>query len=366
MKVLGLVCEFNPFHNGHRYLIEKAKRETACDIVIAVMSGNFVQRGTPAITDKYTRAEIAISNGVDLVLELPSAFTLHSAHYFAKKSVETLIATGVVDMIAFGSESGDISLLQKAADSPAQHQCTDPSVSTARAIAKNADDSGLYTPNNILGIEYLRALKFFNSTITPYTCSRIGVDHDDTDTTAGFASASHLRKRLYQGLSICDFAPEINQVPANLSVWEHIVLYRLRTMTADELAIVPGVSEGIQNRIINAAKEASSYDELLTLIKTKRYTRSHIERILACAVLGIRPEHLLCKPYIRVLAANKAGTALLRVIKSNMPVITKTADAPYHPVLETECRTDDVYALLCEDKRGNVTYRQSPKIKQDF
>ncbi len=366
MKVLGLICEFNPFHNGHRYLIDKAKRETACDAVVAVMSGNFTQRGTPAITDKYTRAEIAISNGVDLVLELPAAFTLHAAHYFALKGVETLIATGIINVIAFGSESGDIRLLQKEAESPAQIPCSDATFSVARAIAENAKDNRIYTPNNILGIEYLRALKVFNSSIIPYTCTRIGVNHDDSAPSQEFASASYLREELYQGRPISCYAPEIGNTPASLSVWESIVLYRLRTMTAVDLEKVPSVAEGLHNRIHSAAKEASSYEELISFIKTKRYTRSHIERILACSVLGVKTEHLQHKPYLRVLAANQAGTALLRAIKANSPIITKTADAPYHPVLEHECCAEDIYALLCGNKKGNTAYRHSPKIKQEI
>ena len=364
MKVLGLVCEFNPFHNGHRYLIEKAKQDNSCDSVIAVMSGNFTQRGTPAITDKYTRAEIVISNGVDLVFELPAAFTLHSAKFFAQKGIETLNETGIVNVLAFGSEAGDLTLLEKVAEDTTPFSCADPSVSLARAIAESAENKEIYTPNNILGIEYLRALKKTKSNITPYTCKRVGVCHDDQSPSEGFASASFLRDALYRGRSISEFAPTFNALPADLAAWESLVLYRLRTISAKELASAPSVAEGLHNRIINAAKESASYEELIAHIKTKRYTRSHIERILTCSVLGIDAKLLNEKPYLRVLAANKVGTELLRAIKPHATVITKTADAPYHPVLETEHRAENVYALLCENKKGNVSYRQSPKFIQ--
>lgn len=366
MSVLGLVCEFNPFHNGHRYLIEKAKEETGCDAVIVVMSGNFTQRGLPAIADKHTRAEVAILNGVDLVLELPAAFTLHSAQYFAEKGIETLLATKMVDFLAFGSESGDLSelryLLEKTDTedySEAVHRLS--SFSLASALAHAAENETLFTPNNILGIEYLRALKKFNSKVIPYTCKRVGVSHDSQTTSVDFASASFLRNELYCGHEISHFAPPATYLPPSISVWEQIALYRLRTIEADVLVETPGVSEGLENRILCEAKKASSYEDLVSRIKTKRYTRSRIERIIACSILGIKKDHLLHQPYLRVLASTQKGLSLIRSIKTNTPVITKTADA-HHPILDIECRCDDVYALLTRNKQGLQTFHHPPVI----
>lgn len=370
MKPLGMICELNPFHNGHRYLIEKAKTDTGCDAVVAVMSGNFTQRGLPALTDKRTRAAVAVANGVDLVLELPAAFSVQSARHFAQKGVQTLSACGIINTLAFGSESGDLAPLIQALDTTEGEDFSDAvrsdyKRSLASAYATSADDEGLFTPNNILGIEYLRALRATGSGITPYTCRRIGVAHD-ADTAAGaYASASYLRKAVYAGKPISDYAPEADYTPASLATWEALVLYRLRTIDPAELEQTSGVSEGLHNRILTAAKSASSYEELVNTIKTKRYTRTRIERILTCAVLGIKSEYLNREPYLRVLAATETGLALIREIQKTTPVIVKTADAPNHPVLSLECRADDVYALLFEDKRGLQTYHHPPVIIKD-
>lgn len=367
MKVLGIICEFNPFHNGHRYLIEKTKKETNSDAVVAVMSGNFTQRGFPAITDKRTRAESAIQNGVDLVLELPSAFAVQSAQYFARKGIETLNACNIVDTLAFGSESGDLEVLSHALTySESAEYSSDvregKNCSLASALAKASYDSAVYTPNNILGIEYLRALKETESAMKPYTCERVGVDHDSDMVSDEYASASYIRNALYREVDTSSFLPSVPQNIINKETWGNLVLYRLRTMSIDELERVCGVSEGLHNRIFNSAKTAKSYDALVESIKTKRYTRTRIERVLTCAVLGIRQEHLLQSPYLRVLAATDVGIALIREIQKHTPVIVKTADAS-HPLLELECRADDIYALLFNDKTGLKTF-QTPIIKQ--
>ena len=367
MKVLGIICEFNPFHNGHRYLIEKAKKETNSDAVIAVMSGNFTQRGFPAITDKRTRAESSIQSGVDLVLELPSAFAVQSAQYFARKGVETLNACAIVDTLAFGSESGDLEVLSHALQySESAKYSSDvreeKKRSLASALAKASCDSAVYTPNNILGIEYLRALKETESAMKPYTCKRFGVDHDSDMVSEEYASASYIRDALYRGEDTSSFLPSVPRNIMNKETWETLVLYRLRTMPISELEQICGVSEGLHNRIFSSAKAARSYDALVESIKAKRYTRTRIERILTCAVLGIRQEHLLQSPYLRVLAATDIGIALIREIQKHTPVIVKTADAS-HPLLELECRADDIYALLFNDKTGLKTF-QPPIIKQ--
>lgn len=368
MKVLGIICEYNPFHNGHRYLIEKAKADTGCDAVIAVMSGNFSQRGLPTITDKDTRARIAVENGVDLVFELPAAFAVQSAQHFAQKGVDTLISCGIVDILAFGSECGDITAL-KSALNDSEGKSYSASVrserkrSLASALANASDDTALYTPNNILGIEYLRALKKSGGDISPYTCKRAGVNHDSALTTAKFASASYLRDALYRGDEIVSYTPCSPCHLADLNIWESLVLYRLRTMSPLDLEQICGVSEGLQNRILAAAGTADSYEALVNAIKTKRYTRTRIERILTCAVLGIKQEFLLQPPYLRVLAMNECGFSMIRRIKEHASVIVKTADAN-HPILELECRADDVYSLLLKDKSGRKTFN-SPFIKQN-
>lgn len=367
MKVMGIICEFNPFHNGHRYLIETAKNETSSDAVIAVMSGNFTQRGFPAITDKRFRAEAAIRNGIDLVLELPAAFALQSAQHFARKGVEILNACKIVDTLAFGSESGDLESLSLALNDSKSPEYSfnvrgEKNRSLASALAESAHNPDIYTPNNILGIEYLRALKETKSSMKAYTCKRIGVNHNSDMATEKYASASYIRNALYKGDDISPYLPSIPNALMNKDIWGNLVLYRLRTMSRDELEQICGVSEGLHNRIYTIAKTAESYDALIESIKTKRYTRTRIERILSCAVLGIHQGHLSYSPYLRVLGATEVGITLIREIQKHTPVIVKTADAT-HPLLELECRADDIYALLFTEKGGRKTF-QSPIIKQ--
>lgn len=370
MKTLGIICEFNPFHNGHAYLIKTAKEKTGCNAVIAVMSGNFTQRGLPAVTDKALRAKTAVEHGVDLVLELPAAFAVQSAQYFAQSGVNVLEACEIVDVLAFGSECGTLAPLQAALNISQSSEFSNrvraqKNRSLASALALSADTPALFTPNNTLGIEYLRALQSCNSRMLPFTCRRVGVEHDATKTHHGYASASYLRNALYAGREISSYAPFTPKSTASLQQWETLVLYRLRTMSPTELQNICGVSEGIENRILAAAKKADSYENLIARIKTKRYTRTHIERIFTNAVLGITTDLLSHPPYLRVLAANNTGIALIREIQKRHPVIVKTADCQ-HPLLSVECRADDIYALLLNDKSGGKTFTSPHITKEAF
>lgn len=329
MCVAGIVCEYNPFHNGHLHQIEETRRLGATHIV-AVMSGNFVQRGDIAIAEKHIRARAALQNGADLVLELPCTYALSSAEYFAKGAVYLLNALGCVDLLSFGSECGDISLLRKAADA-AKECAASPMVLEAvsaghsyptamqHAITAGYDESlakVFAAPNNILAVEYMKALDFLDSKLEPVTIPRLTAAHDSNLASGAHASASLLRTMLKQGKDISAFIP-IDVLRSDelacMARLEAVILYKLRTMTAEEIAQVPDVAQGLENRIYAAARKACSLSELLLLIKTKRYTLSRIRRIVCCCLLGITKKDLqIIPPYARMIGMNKNGLAVLK------------------------------------------------------
>lgn len=364
MKITGIVTEYNPFHNGHKYQIDTARKN--CDAVIAVMSGSFVQRGDVAIFDKFTRAECAVRCGIDLVVELPSVYSLSTAQKFAQGAVSTLDALGIVDTLCFGSESGDISSLIKAADIIADEP---PEVSEKiqtlisgglsypsarqKAFVSYIDGNILSSPNNILAIEYIRALKKLNSTIAPAAVKRHAVGYHDTDTVAEYASATAIRKMLTENLPTGGFVPkQICNIykTAPTSDKERlfpILYYAIRSgrLTAD----IADVSEGLENRIYKECAKAKSFGELAAAVKTKRYTLTRINRILMCTILGITDDMTSQEPqYIRILAMNKTGASILAQAKNTakLPIITKpSAFGENSPIWELEKSASDICSV---------------------
>ncbi|MEG1996732.1 MAG: nucleotidyltransferase family protein, partial [Oscillospiraceae bacterium] len=327
MKIAGIIAEYNPFHNGHLYQIEKT-RLTGATHIVAVISPDFVQRGDIACFDKYSRAEAALENGADLVVELPVQFALASANIFAKKGVEILSQLGV-SMISFGSESGDIDKLKNIAnmcDSIKNNtffqQELKKGVSYPKAqtntIAKlysQADADILTSPNNLLATEYIRAINEICPEVVPITIPRIGSTHDTHMRSNSVSSATYLRDNLNRK-TLKKYVPKsaynifshqllLNKTPSNKNTLDLIILYKLRTMTKTDLLLLPDVSEGLENRIYEAIKSARTLDEFYSLVKTKRYTLSRIRRIAFCALIGIKKCHLQQDvQYVRVLAAN--------------------------------------------------------------
>lgn len=338
---IGIVCEFNPFHKGHKYLIEQVKGKG--DRVICVMSGSFVQRGECAVYDKFTRAKTAVENGADLVIELPAEFSTLSAQGFAGAGVRLLEATGVCDSIAFGAECGDIAELEKVAneiierdDEIKEELKKGISYPTAR---KNVIGSPILdTPNNILALEYI-----MQTSLKPIAVKRIGKGHDSDDTEY---SSSEIRKTLDKNKT------------ASLYNLERAILYKLRTMTAEDFREIDDVSEGLENRIAEAVKTADSLDSLYSSIKTKRYTHSRIRRIILRAFLGIKKEAHNEPLYIRILAFNENGRELLSEMKnvSKLPLIAKYSDAKQAggaalEKFEKECIYTDIYNLAFKTPR---------------
>lgn len=331
---VGVVCEFNPFHNGHKYLIDSLKSKG--ESVVCCMSGNFVQRGEFAIYDKFKRTEAAIKGGADLVIELPAKCSTLSAEGFAKSSINLLESTGIVNKIAFGAEYDNVDELKKAAnllnDEETQKQISDEmksgvSYPVARKNVLNTDL--LDTPNNILAVEYLR---FTN--LEPIAIKRIGKGHDTDDAEY---SASAIRNNLKND-NIC-----------SMKNCETAILAKLRQMSAEDFLKTADVNEGLENRIVNAVRNASSLDELYDLIKTKRYTMARIRRIVLRSYLSITTGNDEEAPYIRILGFNNEGKKLLSDMKKNAkkPIITKISDCDgtNRKYFEDECRYTDLYNL---------------------
>lgn len=316
------------------------------------MSGNFTQRGDTALVDKWTRAEMALKAGIDLVIELPTLYATSSAENFAEGAVKILNSLGIVDYISFGSELGDLAPLNEIAQILYKEPKEFSSLITRQlksglsypkarelAISMYFGSSKKYTeilenPNNILGIEYLKALKKFKSPIKPLTFKREYSDYNSKTIKNGLASSTAIRAMIeqkknihyvvpYETYELMDEKIELGEIVPNLAVFEKQILYNLRKMTVQEIANLPDVSEGLEFRIKEAANISNSLETLIFNIKTKRYTQTRIQRILVHALLGINVKDFnmskRVNPYIRVLAFNKHGKRIISAIAANNP-----------------------------------------------
>ena len=321
---VAVICEFNPFHNGHAYLLWEARRLTNAPVV-CVMSGSFTQRGEAAITDKFTRAAIALKNGADLVAELPTVYAVANAQRFAQGGVAVAALLPSVTHLAFGCETDDLGLLQTAADAAADETVNariaeqmKAGESYPRAFSAAVSESCgeetaalLSSPNNILAVEYLRALR--GTGITPLPVKRVGAAHDSAKTVRQFASGSFLREAMQRGEDVNAFVPQLPEKTADPSLLDRVILSRLRRCAPEDLSCLPDVGEGLENRILSAARTARSVDELVGMAASPRYTRARIRRILACALLDITEELQSRRiAYLRPLGFSDEGAALLR------------------------------------------------------
>lgn len=343
MKTIGIVAEYNPFHSGHAWHISQSRRlfseETA---VVAVISGNWVQRGECAVTDKWTRTEMALAGGADLVLELPTVWAAASAEGFARGAVSLLSATGVVDVLSFGSECGETAPLQELAcclNSPdfstALRQELGPKRSFAQCRRQAAERllgperaALLDSPNNNLGVEYLR---FLPPDIEAVTVPRRGAGHDSEMEQDGLPSASLLRRRLRAGdvTSVSPFLPlPWKGEAADMRHLERALIARLRSMTLEEAQALPDNGDGLAARLLFAARQTASLEELYALTKTRSYAHSRVRRLALCALLGLREQDRPAAPlYIRVLGFNPQGQRLLREMnqRAALPFFVKPA-----------------------------------------
>lgn len=388
MKISAVICEYNPLHNGHKYLNQAAKNN--CDGLVAIMSTSFTQRGDVAVCDKYQRTKAALLNGADLVVELPVVYAVSNAQCFAQAGVSIASGLGCVDSLVFGSECADTQKLTGLANITQN--------ADVQNIIKQKMSDGLYypralneaiaelypsdyadiisMPNDILAVEYIKALQ--NTGIKPAPIKRIAIDHDSYITAGEFCSASNIRNLLKNNCDISNFIPT-NTEYSNFAFIENIynvMLYKLRSISLAQLASLPDVTEGLENRIYSAVRSQATIPDVINQIKTKRYTLARIRRILISALLDITKElQLYPVPYIRVLGFNKKGTEILSLAKSTatLPICTKVTNLqkiladnqPALDILQREIYATDVFALAQENPQncGADFYNQIVTIK---
>lgn len=368
----GIIAEYNPFHKGHMYHINETHKITDNDIVV-IMSGNFVQRGEPAMTDKHTRAKMALRNGVSLVLELPVEYATGSADVFAKGAVNILDATGIIDTLSFGSERGSTDIFDKISN------ILNNEPEAFKELIKSYLNRGLSYPsartksleeymslnldfmnrsNNILALEYIRQLKKLNSSIKPVTVERIVSEYNSRSLSGDISSASAIRSALInKDLSALNSIPqncidliEDKNIP-QLNDYTSILSYILCTRSPSEISEYADITEGLENRILNT--EFNSIDELITKTKTKRYTYSKLQKAILHIILGITKKEQQADPkYIRVIGFRKDKKYLLKELneKASLPVIMNVKEN--ENLLKREIISTDIYNIPLNKKRG--------------
>ena len=400
-RVLGIIAEYNPFHNGHMYHLQKAKEQSGAQYCICVMSGNFVQRGNTSIVNKWKKAEMALLNGVDLVIELPTIYSVASAEGFSLGAIKLLNNLKIVDAISFGTETSDFAALNNISSILNSELKKGLSFPKARENAlmlylndNKRYDNILNTPNNILAIEYLKALKKIKSTIQPIPVKRERVYYNDNVIVDEFASATAIRKLLkneefseirkvvpkstYQ---ILKKETELGNVVLDLSRYEKEIIYNLRRMTVSEIAELPDVNEGLEHSLKNAANYSNDITNLINIVKTKRYTVTRIQRILICALLGITKRDVgmakKTEPYIRVLGFNEKGKELISRINKQNPKATVITSVKkfqdknnnnknskiYKRLLDIDIFSTNVYTMACKSESlANLDYTKNMVI----
>lgn len=401
-KVLGIIAEYNPFHNGHLYHLENSKKITGVNYTIAVISGNFTQRGSTSLIDKWTKTQIALQNGIDLVIELPLLYSISSAENFAEGAIKILNSLNIVDYISFGAETNDISILNNIANvlykEPKDYKnlllhelSKGISFPKARenALLMYLRDIRKYgnilsNPNNILGIEYLKALKKLHSNIMPITVKRLEVGYNDLSYKNNIASATAIRNivknnafDLLQNLvpqntfNILMENMKIGHIIPDLSIFERQIIYNLRKMSLQEISNLADVSEGLENSIKNTANSCNSIVEFLNQIKSKRYTQTRLQRTLLYSLLGITKQDISISkkatPYIRVLGFNEKGKYMISEIsKQNKKLDIITSVKKYMDIsnnktskymLEKDIWATNIYTLGYEyDSFASLDY----------
>lgn len=395
MRICGVVSEYNPFHKGHAHQITSAKAALGEDsAVICCMSSDFVQRGDAAILPKHLRAEAAVRGGADVVLELPAPYALRSAEGFAQSAVDILLGTGVLTDLSFGAEDADPDLLRETSSLLLEHQTVQDTLThlktgisyaaaRERALYARVKEKAeiLQKPNNILAIEYCKALQRRESSVNILPISRVGAGHDE-GADGEFASASHIRRLLQEDkldeaaaylpektISILNDANKQGQLLLQKERLENAMLSALVRLTPEMLSILPDANEGLDHRLLEAIRKGRTIEEICTLAKTKRYALSRIRRMVFCAYLGITAQEAQTHPpYARVLAFNDKGREVLKLARkqATIPLITKPAHAydlggDARMIFERETLSCDLYnlALPCwKEIRWGADWRQ--------
>lgn len=401
-RVVGIIAEYNPFHNGHYYHLQKAKQEANADYCIAVISGNFTQRGDVSIVNKWAKAYMAICGGADLVIELPTIYSVSSAENFANGAIKILDSLKIVDSFAFGAEANDLATLNNIANvlneepkgytNILNHELKKGiSYPAARenAIMMYLNDIKRYAnvmgnPNNILAVEYLKALKNQKSKLTPIMIKRQKVYYNEHRIVDGYASATGIRELLknkeYSDVSkvvprstyqILGQQANNGRMILSLERYQKEIIYALRKMTVEEIAELPDVSEGLENSIKNAANNCNNLTELINGIKSKRYTQTRIQRILIYALLGINKKMMENSkkiiPYTRILGFNSKGKMLISEIMNKNPKINMITSVKKYmdqnknkqlaEMLNVDIFATDVYTLGYDyDSKANLDF----------
>lgn len=392
MKAVGIIVEYNPFHNGHAYHAKQAKVETGADVVIAVMSGQFLQRGEPALVDKWTRTKMALQSGVDIVIELPYVYSTAQATDFAYGAITLLDAIGC-DSFAFGSEAGRIEPFLQTYESIRDHtilyneairKAIQKGLSYPMALqqaylaveqAAHVEMVDLSMPNNILGYHYVEAAKKKNLRIQPYTIQRLQAGyHDDIDYSLQIASATGIRRALKESLPIDQFMPksafnlllEWRQNHHDFVSWHvfwPLLKYAILRHTPEQLTAYPDVKEGLEHALIKHAKASQTFEQFMTKLKSKRYTWTRLQRMLTHIYTGFTKEqlHAFEKPsYIRLLGITAVGQRFLSENKKNitLPLISRVA-ASNDPMLALDLQATTMYQL-------GLAQFSTQKIDEDF
>ncbi len=406
--VLGIIAEYNPFHNGHLYHLLKSKELTKDDYCITIIGGNFTQRGEASLIDKWTKAEMALANGADLVLELPTLYATSSAENFAEGAIRILSSLKIIDNLSFGAETNNLNKLNIVANTlykePKEyksllHEDLEKGLSFPKArenaLVKFLNDSSysliLSEPNNILAIEYLKALKKYKSTINPLLIHRKKSGHLTKEYTGQITSASAIRnmiqlnrtRNLKNALTPASYtilADEMNKghfVP-NMYAFEKTIIYNLRKMTLDNIRKLPDVSEGLENIIKKAAVSCNSIDEFINIASSKRYTETRLKRILLYSLLGITKKDMQISkktmPYVRVLGFNSNGKKLISQISKANPAleiitsVKKFMDSNKNKnlqiIMEKDIYATNVYTLgFSNDSWGNLDFTKKLIVK---
>ncbi len=402
-KVLGIIAEYNPFHNGHALHIAKSKEETGAEYTICIMSGNFVQRGNTSIVNKWIKTEMALKNGIDLVIELPTIYAISSAENFAEGAIKILNSLKIVDTVSFGSEEADIDILNRLAtilyNEPRKYtELLNAELKKGLSFPKARENAVLLylndskyfnilnQPNNTLAIEYLKALKKYKSHIRPITIKREKAFYNSNCIVDEYASATAIRNMVINGQfdDIRKVMPrnsydllldeiQNKRFVSDITKFEKEILYTLRRLSTFDLKKFPEINEGLENAIKNAANSCNTLSKLINMIKSKRYTQTRIQRILLYILLNITKKDMIVSrktvPYARILGYTSKGKELISKIYQANPKVTlitsvkkfidSSNNKTYKYMLNKDILATNIYTLAYQNNSiANMDYTQ--------
>lgn len=383
MRIAGIIAEYNPFHRGHAYHIARTREMTGCDYVVICMAGSYTQRGEAACLGKWERTRMALLNGADAVFELPALFAVRPADAFARGGVGVLDGLGT-DVLSFGSEQEDAALLNRIADL----RENEPACVTGRIREKlsegqaharawgeavseylNIDVQMLNAPNVVLGVEYIRAIRERKSDMQINVVERLGSYHDTDMNVRGFASATAIRAAMREGKTdealsgVPENTMDLLRSAGSMHAPDDLLMYILRNMSEEEIAGLPDVAEGLEKRVRRCAQTAAARQELIEMLKCKRYTWARLSRLTAHAMLGLTQtlaDKYRWPEYARLIGMRRDARPLLTELKTRarLPIVSDTTRLSGNEIFELECRATDLRALQCDRPEERKTGRE--------